>query len=255
MNAVSTTSTTSVTSDAKGDSAWQIPQSWRTAAMGIPYRYRQAALDNAIADRRALIARHAGVVTGARQLELNSLYDTTPLSGLYHASFCPFHLAREEDREMLTTLLQREGSSKVLQHILEKAPGADTLLVCSDTSLSSDRLSTALDQMIEDKPARYLSVGPGQAAHKVIRDYAERREFTPIHIQSMGGEDGALWSKADSKTSEKLVLRIFREHKPARILVFEPVQSAATKMVVEAAAKLSIPVRYVQPAPSRRPSP
>jgi hypothetical protein len=126
---------------------------------------------------------------------------------------------------------------------------ADAVMVLGDT-VTIDALTTHLNLMAAARSMLWLMAGPGMATENIALQYAERHDMCRMYVRSVDASGGECWSGADPETLERRVARLFREHRPDRILLFEPIRTAAVQMALEAARRLDLPITTAQAGPA-----
>lgn len=225
-------------------------ESWKTPLMDIPERFRDAMLEYAYREHDRVGKQD---FTGRPDLEKAIAKETTGLSPLLYASFLPYHLLDPQHNDEAKKLLATKGPGELMAFILAHAPDADTLLVVGDQPLG-DHITQHLDSLLAENPVRVLVAGPGPQVENVLRGYAAVREISRSHVQAMDESNGEVWSQGPGPKLEDLVLRLFKEKRPTRVIAFEPVRLPSTLIALEAARALELPIEQIA-APSLRRAP
>lgn len=225
--------------------------SWKTPLLEVPLAYRENVTDYAISIMEKMRSKS---FDGRPSVEKDVAMESTALSSILFAAYIPYHLIAQEEQDQAKRLLAMDGPGALLQHILSMHSQADTLLVIGDQPVP-DHIMLHLDETIAAHPARYLVAGPGTHVEGVLRAYAAQKSISKFHIQTVDRSNGEVWGSSPGPALEDLVIRLFKEKKPSRVLAFEPVRLPATLICLEAARHLGIPVEYIKaPALRRAPS-
>lgn len=222
------------------------PDSWESIGSKVPKYFRAPLIERAWKTHAETLEKLKSNETFARTF-IHITAESTAMADINAAIFMPLHLVKESQREeALATLSNGVGDLSVW--LKNKYPTADVVLIVGDQP-NEETLVEQLDTIFESSPAKRLVCGPGASVEKMVRNFGETRNYGAAQICSIDERGGSGWTQTPGPKLEKMIDDLLRQHQPARIVAFEPLQMPATHQMVEKAEKLGIPVMRVD-APS-----
>jgi hypothetical protein len=218
-----------------------VPAGWKTPIMEVPELYRQSVIDHAWSIYDGVCNQN---FEGRQPREKNISAETTSLSPILYAAYIPYHLIKDDEKSIAISMMREDGPSALMKWVTGNANTQESLLIIGDLPVQRHVFSY-LDRDMDENPSKYLIAGPGTQIEMMLREYCLGRDVPKSHLGTIDNSNGQIWGAAPGPALEELIIRLFKEQRPTRVIAFEPVRLPSTQIAMEVARGLNLPIESI----------